>query len=408
MTVAKKSVFTAGALAALEKKPGLLKAAKDSVNPFANWKGPIGKYYARLRLIVGKESKKAGAIDIIFMHTCLARLPDSSSATAVPDEQYAGETMRIWASTASTPKQTEEQAWERTMQSIQAYDIKTAKFGMRSGQYNHAEAIADMAAALDYLNEKAPAVLIEVTSGKNGGTFMNVQGVVDEKVVARFGKPQTEITDDMIGELPDDHDADSGPAVNELPDEDAVRKAAEEYSDESLLTMLTDEVTSGNITLPEGVVLKSLPRNIIIDIGVNAQIGKPLPDLSAWTKASKPTGEVIVEAGDGQEVVKDAATGQIISGDDDEEAPVATISDDDEEVPVPATKPDPLLQLQQTIALEDRTALKKRLRNMGALRPEDKFTTDQTDEMLRQWCVDVFTGKKPRLVAVSPSEVPFN
>lgn len=400
MTVAKKSVFTAGALAALEKKPGLLKAAKDSVNPFANWKGPIGKYYARLRLIVGKESKKAGAIDIIFMHTCLARLPDSSSATAVPDEQYAGETMRIWASTASSAKQTEEQAWERTMQSIQAYDIKTAKFGMRSGQYNHAEAIADMAAALDYLNEKSPAVLIEVTSGKNGGTFMNVQGVVDEKVVARFGKPQTEITDDMIGELPDDHDADNGPSVNELPDEDAVRKAAEEYSDESLLTMLTDEVTSGNITLPEGVDLKSLPRNIIIDIGVNAQIGKPLPDLSQWTSfkihevPGEPATEVIAE--------------NAVHNDDDEEAPVATITDDDEEMPTASAKPDPLLQLQQTIALEDRTALKKRLRNMGALRPEDKFTTDQTDEMLRQWCVDVFTGKKPRLVAVAPSEVPFN
>jgi hypothetical protein len=394
--VAKKSVFTSEALAVLDKKAGILKTAKDTTNPFANWKGPIGKYYARLRLISGKASKKPGAIDLIFVHTCLARLPDSSSTTAVPDEQYAGETMRIWASTAASKKQTEEQAWERTMQTIQAYDIKTAKFGMRSGSYNHSEAVADMAAALDYLNEKCPAVLIEVTAGTTG-TFLNVQGIVDEKVVARFGHVQTEITDDMVGEIPPDSDeSDSGAGVDELPDEDAVRAAAEEYSTESLLEMLNQAAASGEIPLPENLDFTAIPRDIIIDIGVNAQLGKPLPDLSPYVKKVAPAASPAP--------APSVPTASPVASDDDEEGPAAALPDDeDEEGPQDKA----LVALQLAVATEDRTALKKRLRNMGALRPEDKFTTDQTDEFLRQWCIDVFTGAKPRLVAVAPTEVPF-
>lgn len=413
MIVAKKPVFTSGALAVLEKKPTMLKSAKDSVNPFSNWKGPLGKYYARLRLIVVKESKTPGAIDFIFMHTCLARLPDSSSTTATPDEQYAGETMRIWASTAASKKaggQTEEQAWERTMQTIQAYDIKTSKFGMRSGMYNHAEAIADMAAALDYLNEKAPAVIIEVASGRTGGTFLNVQGVVDEKVVARFGKVEVEMTDDMIGELPDDHDVDEPAPASELPDEDGLRKAAEEFSDESLIEMLSGAISAGEIILPAGVDVKLLPRNIIIDIGINAQMQRPLPDLSQWTPKS-PTIPSIPSSAPVSSAPPTAPT-----ADDDEEGPATSVPDDDAEELPPSSGPTEaekaLMTLQMEIAAEDRAALKKRLRNMGALRPEDKFTlkADGTlvpDDEYRQWIIDVFTGVKPRVVAVAPTEVPF-
>lgn len=400
MIVAKKSVFTSEALAVLDKKAGILKTAKDTTNPFANWKGPIGKYYARLRLISGKASKKPGAIDLIFVHTCLARLPDSSSATAVPDEQYAGETMRIWTSTAASKKQTEEQAWERTMQTIQAYDIKTAKFGMRDGSYNHSQAVADLAAALDYLNEKCPAVLIEVTAGTSS-TFLDVQGIVDEKAVARFGHVQTEITDDMVGEIPadEDNDSDSGVGVDELPDEDALRKAAEEFGTESLLEMLQQAASSGEIPLPENLDFSKLTREIIIEIGVSAQMQRPLPDLSAFLKqgtaSTSPASSSIPPT-------------TAAADDDDEASPASSIPDDDEEE---ETAEDPqakaLMALQLAVAAEDRTALKKRLRNMGALRPEDKFTTDQTDEFLRQWCIDVFTGAKPRLVAVAPSEVPF-
>ena len=96
------------------------------------------------------------------------------------------------------------------------------------------------------------------------------------------------------------------------------------------------------------------------------------------------------------------ATNQIIHDDEEGES-----SDDEEEDDAPRQQ-DMLMKLQNTIANESRDALKTRLRGMGALLPADKFKKPdvQSDEFLRQWIIDVFTGKVAPAMIVAPDELP--
>lgn len=378
-----KSVINPEAMARLRKDTKFAMKAKTATNQFNNFSGPPGRYFARLQRLDFRFHKTAGHPCFTFYHTCLAQCPDSGSDTNIVDQSHAGEAMKVFREVKVSEKMTQQDAWDAAFVDLQAYDVKTREFGMRNGaevQDGGATFWQDLGEALDALQERRPSVIIDVSAGKPqpgkpSRNFVNVRETVSEEVVSRFASPQIEVSDDDM--QIDEEEAETQEVPAELtPDEQITMIMS--LSREALIEALQSQNLAypwSNMSLDQ---LQSIGRCFITD--------QPLPDASLFAAATTAASDEEAESDEEEE-----------SSDDEEE----------EEEEAVAKEEDMLMKLQNTIANENREQLKNRLRGMAALFPESKFKKEQTDDLLRQWIVDVFTGKvAPAGVAV-PNVVPF-
>lgn len=398
--MATKTAFPPEVMAALKKQTKYANAAKRSSDPFKTFEGPIGRYFARLQRIGVTFSKKDGSANFVALNTCLATVPDSSASSAIPDTQYNGLPMRISQGTAPNENATSAEQWVRVMVLLQSYGLKTKNFGIRNGVEDLEAFWTDLAAAVDLLNARRPAVIIEVTesigkTGKSKGkTFknLNVRDMVDEEVVARFGKgTDFEVSDEDL-EIPDD-DEEGTTSGEGLSEEEANKLISEHSIDEVRASLVEDNVSCG---LP----IEHLTDAEVVQVAKAFMMKLSIPQFS---RPDKPAGAVTVEAGNGVEVVRDAATGTLISGDDEEEDDGPTKDDEEEDHPA-----DKLLKLQLKIGTLTRDQLKQSIRSSGGLKPDGKFLKTQSDIDLQTWLFELKTGKKLPVCVPVPDEVcPF-
>lgn len=425
--MATKTAFPPEVMAALQKQTRFAIQSKKAVDPFASFAGPPDRYFARLQRMSVSFDKGTGDPKFNFFHTCLATIPSSSSASIVPDTKWAGQPMRISQGTKPSDNATKAEQWDRVMCLLQAYDIKTKNLGVRDGVEVNDNGVtfwADMKDAVDLLNERRPAVGIEVTEtegkGKNAGKKFkncNVRERIDDEIVAKFGVASYEVSDEEM-ELPDDDDE---PGASAAADEtSAPLKKMDEAEATSTLSSLSREQIIEALTQESINAGRQLDQLLVSDLMLVAKAflmqetipqfphGHPAysspEDLVARKEVVGPAGKdmrpTVVVGGDGAEVVLDAKTGLPI--DDEEEGP-----DNDDEEETTLSQEDKLLKLQLLVGTLDRTKLKLSIRNAGGLKPTDKFKSEQTDDFLRNWLIDLKTGKTPPVHAVVPDDVPF-
>lgn len=374
-----KSVINPEAMARLRKDTKFAMKAKTATNQFNNFSGPPGRYFARLQRLDFRFHKTAGHPCFTFYHTCLAQCPDSGSDTNIVDQSHAGEAMKVFREVKVSEKMTQQDAWDAAFVDLQAYDVKTREFGMRNGsevQDGGETFWKDLGEALDALQDRRPSVIIDVSAGKPqpgkpSRNFVNVRETVSEEVVSRFASPQIEVSDDDM--QIDEEEAESQEVASELtPDEQIAMLMG--LSREALVEALQSQNLDypwANMNLDQ---LQSLGRCFVTD--------QPLPEASQFAAA---------------------ATVETASDEEEEESS----DEEEEEEEAIAKEEDLLMKLQNTIANETRDQLKTRLRGMAALLPEDKFKKEQTDDFLRQWIVDVYTGKTAPVGVAVPNAVPF-
>jgi hypothetical protein len=411
---ASKSVINPEAMARLRKDTKFAVSAKKAVNQFSNFGGPPGRYFARLQRLDFRFHKEKGHPCFTFYHTCLAKCPDSGSDSTLIDQTHAGQAMKVFREVKVTEKMTKQDAWDATMVDLQAYGIKTRLFGVRNGvevQDDGQTFWADLGKALDDLSEARPAVIIDVSEGKAVPgkpvrNFINVRERVDEEVVARFASPVIEVSDDDM-EIDEEDD--------NMVDEGA------EPSTEEQKTMLLGLNQEQLIEALESQGLKYnwqfMTLKCIQQVGLDYIDDKPLPPPETFAGPEVCFGWVRKDDGEwfGQYPRSSEIHGSAVpanesssASDDEEDDTSIGAHDDEEEDDAPAVDQSAnlLIKLQNTIANENREQLKSRLRAMGALTPETKFKKEQTDEQLRQWIIDVHTGKVAPAFIVAPTELP--
>ncbi|CAB4176128.1 hypothetical protein UFOVP991_6 [uncultured Caudovirales phage] len=378
---ATKSVINAESMARLKKDTKFAMKAKTATNQFNNFSGPPGRYFARLQRLDFRFHKNLGHPCFTFYHTCLAQCPDSGSDTNIVDQSHAGEAMKVFREVKVSEKMTQQDAWDAAFVDLQAYDVKTREFGMRNGsevQDGGETFWKDLGEALDALQDRRPSVIIDVSAGKPqpgkpSRNFVNVRETVSEEVVSRFASPQIEVSDDDM--QIDEEEAESQEVASELtPDEQIAMLMG--LSREALVEALQSQNLDypwANMSLDQ---LQSLGRCFVTD--------QPLPDASLF-----------------------AASVTVETTSDEEEEESSDEEEEEEEEEAIAKEEDLLMKLQNTIANENRDQLKTRLRGMAALLPEDKFKKEQTDDFLRQWIVDVYTGRTAPAGVAVPNAVPF-
>ena len=415
-----KSVINPEAMARLRKDTKFAMSAKKAVNQFNNFSGPPGRYFARLQRLDFRFHKTGGHPCFTFYHTCLAKCPDVGSDTNILDQQHAGLAMKVYREVKVTEKMTQQDAWDAAMVDLQAYDIKTRNFGVRNGievQDNGETFWKDLGDALDALQDRRPAVIIDVSEGKpqpgkTARNFVNVRETVAEEIVSRLASPQMDISDDEM----------------EVPDEEADGEAAASETEPTLDDQITQILALNRDQLIQALSAQavnydwaSLTLENVQSIAVAFLRDEPLPSPESFS-SSAPREKVVLTSSDVGTLPSGFASdscalpsGPVItdhdadlvepaSNDDEEEGE----DSDDEEEELPVT--DLLMKLQHTVANENRDQLKARLRSMGALLPETKFKKAdvQSDEFLRNWIIDVYTGKTaPVMVDVASEEIPF-
>lgn len=390
---ATKSVINAESMARLKKDTKFAMKAKTATNQFNNFSGPPGRYFARLQRLDFRFHKNLGHPCFTFYHTCLAKCPDSGSDTNIVDQTHAGSAMKVFREVKVSEKMTQQDAWDAAFVDLQAYDVKTREFGMRNGsevQDGGETFWKDLGDALDALQERRPSVIIDVSEGKPqpgkpARNFVNVRETVSEEIVSRFASPQIEVSDEDMQIDEDESEAESSQEVaTELtPDEQIAMLMS--LSREALVEALQSQNLAypwGNMSLDQ---LQSLGRCFVTD--------QPLPDASLFAASSGSISGSVPPT-----------TNNVVSSAADDEEEESTSDDEEEDVSAPE---DLLMKLQNTVANENRDQLKARLRAMAALLPEDKFKKEQTDDFLRQWIVDVYTGKTAPAGVKVPNSVPF-
>lgn len=403
-----KSVINPEAMARLRKDTKFAMSAKKAVNQFNNFAGPPGRYFGRLQRVDFRFHKTDGHPCFTFYHTCLAKCPDSGSDSNIIDQTHAGMPMKVYREVKVTEKMTKQDAWDAAMVDLQAYDIKTRNFGVRNGVEVQDDGVtfwSDLGDALDALQERRPAVIIDVTAskpqpGKAPRNFVNVRETVAEEIVARFASPIIDVSDEEM-EVPDDHDADDDEGEGPSIEEQITMLMGMERD------KLIEVLESQDIKYPWG----NMSLEAIQGVGVAFIKDEEMPDPGhyAVSGGEQAPNTMTIQQGDST-VTKQMELEKPTSSNDDEEEDDTTIGSHDEEeeddTPVADPKASELIRLQNTIANESRDQLKTRLRQMGALLPEAKFRKEQTDEMLRQWIIDVHTGKVPPAFIVAPKELP--
>lgn len=419
-----KSVINPEAMARLRKDTKFAMSAKKAVNQFNNFSGPPGRYFGRLQRVDFRFHKTDGHPCFTFYHTCLAKCPDAGSDSNIIDQQHAGLPMKVFREVKVTEKMTKQDAWDAAMVDLQAYDIKTRNFGVRNGVEVQDDGVtfwSDLGDALDALQERRPAVIIDVSAskplpGKAPRNFVNVRETVAEEIVARFASPLIDVSDEEM-EVPDDYDADAdgddeGPSIEEQ------------------VKMLMDMERDKLIGVLESQDIKYMWQNMdlacIQKIGLAFIHDEPLPppelfhgetpcygwvrneDESFSVETQQPNTMTVEQNGTSTTTPIEVEQTEAAHDEEEDDAPS---SDDEEEDDAPAVDPkaSELIRLQNTVANENREQLKARLRAMGALLPEAKFKKAEnghTDEFFRQWIVDVHTGKVAPAFIVAPTELP--
>lgn len=417
---AQKSVINAEAMARLRKDTKFAMSAKKAVSQFNNFAGPVGRYFARLQRLDFRFHKTGGHPCFTFYHTCLARCPDAGSDSNIIDQQHAGMPMKVFREVKVSDKMTRQDAWDATMVDLQAYDIKTRNFGVRNGIEVQDEGVtfwADLGDALDALEARRPALIIDVIAGKPQPgkalrNFVNVRETVAEEVVARFASPHMEISDEEM-EVPDEGDDDEGTG----PTAEEQLAMIMGLNREKLIEALTDQDLKYMWECMSLAELQSVGSKFVKDEEL------PPPETyhgrtpcHSWVREEEP------ELADDGTANTQTASDAIVKLEEQEKATIVkddeegTDSDDEEEDDDVYDKAEDsatttaglLIKLQNTIANENRDQLKSRLRGMGALLPDTKFKKPdvQSDDYLRQWIVDVHTGKVAPVMIIAPSELP--
>lgn len=386
--------FSPDIIAALRKAAPIVQKAKTAVNPFATFAGPDGRYYARLKkIIVGlnKDSK----ITFTFFNTCLSKCPDSQSNSTATDTEFAGASMRMFSSTAASDKQTEQEAWDRAMVNLQAYDILTENWGNRKDPVSgvvsyHPELFhKDMFDALAAINENPPALVIDVVTSKDGKyKNCNPRETVDDVVVQKFARPSLEVTPEemQIAELEANQ-----PAVSDFVPQwpftaEQAKQMIEEASEE--------ELRQSTAACPADFDLPPLPFNLetltldrVKEVALALLTNQPLPaDLLGVTL--DPDVAVPVRS-------DSASSDELLEEEEEEE----------EEAVEEAPKFSPE-KVHLWIATLDRTARKREIANRGGLAPDEKFTTKQTDEFLGEWLFGLLAGTMPQKSLPKITEMP--
>ena len=372
--MATKTAFPPDVTAALQSQTKFANQAKKATDQFASFAGPPGRYFARLQRITITFDKTDRSAVFNFFNTCLAAIPDSASSSAIPDQKWAGSAMKIRQGTKATENTTKQEQWERAMVCLQAYGVKTRNFGVRNGQEAPEFFLQDMADAVDLLNERRPAVIIDVNEtegkGKNQGKKYkncNVRDLVDEELVSRLSTAQIEVSDEDM-ELPDDEeqgdliDGPSGPMTPELA---VVAIAA--LSRAEIIGALEEEKVDA------GKPIQSLSDAELREVSIAFLTKTTIPQFGSVPSFVPSTS-------------------------------VTPTTDDEEE---DDTTEDPVLKLQLHLGTLSRDAIKTAIRANGGLKPDEKFSKSKTDDELRQWLLDLKTGKLPPVAVKVPDNIPF-
>lgn len=377
--MATKTAFSPEVMAALKNQVSYIKKTKTATDPFSNFSGPIGRYYARTQRIAVTFERKDQSPIFTFVHSCLAQIPDASSATNIHDQTCFGMTMRVRISTMATEKSTKPDQWERVMVAMQAYGIKTRNFGVRDGIEHPELILVDMAAAVDLVNERKPAVIVDVTESVNQTTkkvskYVNIREAVDEELVSKFGTIEMEVTDEELAFEEDEASSTSSsePVLETLTPAQAQEMLAG-LTDDQVRDALLEEKAECGTPIPQ------LTSAQLREAGLAFILKKPLPQFVP-TASNPPEAKA--------------------SADDEEE--------EDEEDDTTPSKEDPILKLQLHIGTLDRDQLKKAVRNAGGLKEGEKFKSSQTDDYLRELLFNLKTGKVAPVSVVIPDEVPFD
>ncbi len=391
-------------MAALNQSATVITQAKNSTNPFETFAGPPGRYYARLRKVGINVDKKTGKPVFTFLCACLAKAPDATSASPIPDQQWAGRTMRITQRTQASTKQTEAEAWERAMQTMQAFGVRTQLFGMRDNVLNPELVISDMVMAIGQLNAKPPAVIIDVTESNSDGKVYkncNPREPLAEEAVAQFATVTTTV-DESEMEIPDEVDV-SVPDANNLTPEQA-RDILKAYDAAQLRENMAAETAVAHLDL----AMFSLEQ--LLEIGVSILCKQPLPafasggvrnsqtdsTLSSTVPQPSQTAPSVPSVSLAQSTVVSPAQSTV------EQPPFSVEELDDEvddEVDDTPTKPD-AMTIQMEVASLDRTNLKRRILEAGGRTPEQPFRKSETDEALRTELFELLMGIRPKAITV--------
>lgn len=416
--MATKTAFPPEVMAALRTQTKFAQQAKKSVSQFASFSGPPARYFARFQRISLTFSKKDGSAIFNCFHTCLASCPDSSSDTSIPDQSYAGLPMRNSLRTAAGPKSTKQEAWERAMVGLQAYGIKTRNFGVRDGQEVQDDGVTfwnDCRDAIDLLNDKRPAVIIDVTESEDKKyKNCNVRDLVDEEVVEKFAKADFTISDEDMA-IPDDEEADDGATPSSS---DAVPSLADAlasvsgWSDEDLVGALKEaEVKVGmpheshTSEMLKAIAAAFLSKTVIpvyeARQAFGSGIGGQTMSNDRQTFALVPTSALVPISSDESDNDRTARLdAEAYRNDEEDDGPQADDEEDD-------SSEDKILKLQLSISILSREALKQAIRNAGGMRPDDKFKKSDSDEALRTILFDLKTGKTPPVSVVVPDDLTF-
>lgn len=407
----------------LGKATPIVKDAKSAINPFASWDGPLGRYYARLRRILIGKNKKDGTPKFTFIHTCLATCPDSGSSSAIPDTKYAGRPMRNTAYTGASEKRSSSEAWAALFVTLQAYDIKTDQFGMRPDPVTKAPTwhkefwMQDMVDAINYINERQPALIIEVTRSADGKyTNCNPRQTVLDEVVARFAKPSLELSEEEIRQL---ELAEEATTLDEVMQEEKWP-----FSPETATTMVEATVVEADLRantevmfaefgiapLPFPLSALSLAEVKAVALAglTNGQIAWPdLSHVSARLSGQSVATAAAASFGMTASTPTEAPQQENPQYELEEEAPAL----EEEEAPA-VSKDDTLMKAQLYAGGLDRAKIKQAIYEHGGCeliddpaRPGAKkpkpFSAAQTDDDLRNWLVGLIVGTiEPKSVVI--------
>lgn len=396
-------------MAALNQSATVITQAKNSTNPFETFAGPPGRYYARLRKVGITRDKKTGKPIFTFLCACLAKAPDATSASAIPDQQWAGRTMRIVQRTQASAKQTEAEAWERAMQTMQAFGVKTPQFGMRDNVLNPELVIPDMLMAIGQLNNKPPAIIIDVTESTSDGKVYkncNPREPLAEEAVAQFATVMTTV-DDSEMEIPDEVDT-AIPDTNNLSPEQA-RDLLKAYDAAQLRENMAAEPSVA------GIDLNAFSLEQLLELGVSILCKQPLPAFASGGVRNSQTDSTLSStvpqpsssvASQGLEPATSLTQTSPMQSVEQPPFSVEELDDEvDDEVDDVSSKPD-AMTIQMEVASLDRTNLKRRILEVGGRTPAQQFRKSETDEALRTELFELLMGIRPKAITV-PTDVKF-
>lgn len=446
-------------LAVLKSETAIVKQAKNSTSDFKTFAGPPGNYFARLQRLSLTKNKTSGKIQINHFLTALVKCPDSQSNNNIGDTEFAGSAMKFTNYTHQSENSSAQEAWERAMQSLQAYDVRTDMFGMRSDengtqQFNNELWYVDMWEAICLLNDRQPPVSVTVKEtpgkGKNTGKIfknINVNETLTEEAVARWAAPKLQISDEQMAD-----DSNNLSSAEEIADSKASSSwpFSPEEADQiiigcgdSLADNVKAMVADFGIAIPPDLLqamntlhLEGWPN--LVDKMSSSELQEfakaglsnhrfPHPQSISWVvdelnrlsnlekerqQPSKPSSgtsstdsvQSSSASGSGPFSAHGGSNGKTDSSSSEQgksgenfisRENQSTFSTDEldelaEESPAPQSSP--LLSAQLEASLLDRLGLKKAILALGGPAPDEKFSTSQTDEFLREWFVGLKVG----------------